>query len=224
MKARVRLGGTSFVPVLAAAGVLALLSVFSARAMDFRLAPLGLACGGGCPQIIVADGQIANSTPDEFLKFLRANVGNHDLRTVVLLNSQGGYVVAAMELGQIFRRIGAATVVARPGEGRARFLTGSCLSACVYAFMGGRKRVAPPGSALGIHRMFANEERDEAFGESTTVRVYDNGSLARLLMRYSARMGVSAEVIRFAEHVSSGRIHIVTSAEMSRWRLAGRAF
>jgi len=71
-------------------------------------------------------GQITNSTPGEFLEFLRENVVNNDLRTVVFLNSQGGYVVASMELGQMFRRIGAATVVARLGSsGQGRFLTAS---------------------------------------------------------------------------------------------------
>ena len=40
-----------------------------AQAMTFRLEAmrLGGPCGAHCPQVIVADGQISNSTPDEFL-------------------------------------------------------------------------------------------------------------------------------------------------------------
>ncbi len=171
---------------------------------------------------IVAEGQITNSTPGEFLAFLRENAANRDLRTVVFLNSEGGYVIASMELGQIFRRIGAATVVARlaPSAGRGgRFLSAHCLSACVYAFMGGRKRVAPQGSALGIHRMFANQVTDAGiFGDGAVVRRYDNGSMAAHLMAYSVRMGVSRDLIRTAEHISSSTMHMVTSSEMSRWR------
>ena len=199
-----------------------------AEAMTFRLESLGGACRGGCPVAIVAEGQITNSTPGEFMAFLRENAGNHELRTVVFLNSEGGYVVASMELGQIFRRIGAATVVARlaPSSGRGgRFLSANCLSACVYAFMGGRRRVAPQGSALGIHRMFANQVSDAGvFGDGAVVRRYDNGAMASHLMAYSARMGVSRELIRAAEHISSSSIHVVTSSEMSRWNLAGRVF
>ncbi|MCI4678457.1 hypothetical protein K9U39_04325 [Rhodoblastus acidophilus] len=179
--------------------------------MDFHLQSVSDgACRAHCPRVIVAQGQIANSTPDDFLAFLRENIRNRDLRTVVLLNSQGGYVMASMELGRMFRRIGAATVVAH-----------KCLSACVYAFMGGIKRVAPRGTYLGIHRMFANTS-DGIFDE--TRRVYDDGSMAGMLMRYSARMGVSRDLVRYAEHVSSQTIHFVTSAEMARWRLASRKF
>jgi len=202
-----------------AAGALAA----QAQAMTFRLESLG-----GGAKAIVAEGQITNSTPGEFLEFLRENASNRELRTVVFLNSEGGYVVASMELGRIFRRIGAATVVARlaPSAGRGgRFLSARCLSACVYAFMGGRKRVAPQGSALGIHRMFANQVTDGGiFGDGTVVRRYDNGSMASHLMAYSVRMGVSRDLILTAEHISSSSIHVVTSSEMSRWNLASRVF
>jgi hypothetical protein len=218
--------GLGRAPHLLAAFSLILAAAAPAAAMDFRLegVPEGGGCRGGhCPQVIVAEGQITNSTPEEFKAFLRENRVNQDLRTVVFLNSQGGYVVASMELGQIFRRIGAATVVASVGSsgGRGRFLRAQCLSACVYAFMGGRKRVAPPGSVLGIHQMFANMSDGSFFGGSRVVR--DNGSMARLLMRYSSSMGVSGEVIRFAENIPRG-IHQVTPGEMARWNLAGRAF
>ncbi|WP_294536849.1 hypothetical protein [uncultured Rhodoblastus sp.] len=214
--------------ILAALGLLAAAPCASAQSMSFHLEPLpdGSGCRSHCPNVIVAEGQIVNSTPQEFLNFLRENAADKDLRTVVFLNSQGGYVVASMELGQIFRRIGAATVVARLGaaSGRGRFRTSSCLSACVYAFMGGRKRVAPPGSALGIHRMFANTEHTNMFGDSKSERVYDNGAMAGMLMNYSSRMGVSRDLIRFAEHISSQSIHLVTPGEMARWNLASRIF
>jgi hypothetical protein len=190
--------------------------------MTFRLESLG-----GGAKAIVAEGQITNSTPGEFVDFLRENASDRALRTVVFLHSEGGYVMASMELGQIFRRIGAATVVARlaPSQGRGRFLSANCLSACVYAFMGGRKRVAPQGSALGIHRMFANQVTERGiFGDGPVVRRYDNGSMAAHLMAYSARMGVSRDLIRTAEHISSSQIHLVTSSEMSRWKLASRVF
>jgi hypothetical protein len=218
----------SFSGVLRAFGALTLLlaGAAGARAMDFRLETLRAGCSAGCPQVIVAEGQIANSTPGEFLQFLRNNGGRRDLRTVVFLNSEGGYVIASMELGQIFRKIGAATVVAHIGPSKkAGFLTAHCLSACVYAFMGGVKRVVPPGSALGIHRMFANQAREHGlFGEGTVEKVYDNGSMQNMLANYSARMGVSRDVIHSAEHISSQTIHIVTPAELARWRLASRNF
>jgi len=199
-------------PALAALAAFFALSL-GAQAMDFHLQSVsdGRGCRSHCPRVIVAEGQITNSTPDAFLDFLREHAGDRDMRTVVLLNSQGGYVVASMELGQMFRRVGAATVVAH-----------QCLSACVYAFMGGVKRVAPRGTSLGIHRMFANMS-DGMFNEDSH-RVYDDGYMANMLMRYSSRMGVSRDLIRFAERISSGSIHMVTSQEMAKWRLASRNF
>jgi hypothetical protein len=201
-----------FAAPLAAVALLTLVSG-GAQAMDFRLHSVtdGTGCRAHCPRVIVAEGQITNSTPSEFVEFLRENAGDRDLRTVVLLNSQGGYVVASMELGQMFRRIGAATIVSH-----------QCLSACVYSFMGGVKRVAPRGTSLGIHRMFANAS--DGMFDSKGRRVYDDGSLAGALMRYSSRMGVSGDLIRFAERISSNSIHVVTADEMARWRLASRAF
>jgi hypothetical protein len=210
---RIRQSSRAFAFLAAAAGLFVLFPA-GARAMEFRLQSLadGTGCRSHCPRVIVAEGQITNSTPDEFLAFLRENAGDHDLRTVVLINSAGGYVVASMELGQMFRRIGAATIVSH-----------QCLSACVYAFMGGVRRVAPRGTALGIHRMFANMSSG-SWEAPRTRRVYDDGSMAGMLMRYSVRMGVSRDLIRYAERISSQSIHMVTGDEMARWRLASRAF
>ncbi|MFM9152903.1 MAG: hypothetical protein ACKOPC_04745, partial [Methylocystis sp.] len=33
-------------------------------------------------------------------------------------------------------------------------ISGRCYSACVYALMGGSRRVIPPESRVGVHRMF----------------------------------------------------------------------
>jgi hypothetical protein len=48
--------------------------------------------------------------------------------------------------------------------------------------------------------------------------------MASMLMNYSVHMGVSRDVIRSAEHISSQTIHAVTSDEMARWNLARRVF
>ena len=75
--------------------------------MTFRLLPLEDAgrCGNQCAQAIVADGEITNSTPQEFLSFVSQNLQGN-VRAVVFLNSPGGRVIASMELGQLFRKLG----------------------------------------------------------------------------------------------------------------------
>jgi hypothetical protein len=57
--------------------------------------------------------------------------------------STGGDMDAAMDLGRLLRELGVYTAVGRNDE---------CLSACVFAFMGGERRTV--AGRLGIHRPF----------------------------------------------------------------------
>ncbi len=213
-----------------AAAALSLMLGGAAQAdMRFSLTTIGGACGSRCPQAIVADGEIAESTPDEFVAFVRANARARDVRSVVLLNSPGGKVVASMELGRVFRKVGAATVVARAvsdGEGRSHLTAGRCFSACVYALMGGRKRVVPAQSLVGVHRMFALEAgADPAGGGGGGARRrFDNGDMRSVLSRYSEAMGVSRDLINTAERTPTESIHVLSPSEVSRWRLGSTRF
>jgi hypothetical protein len=147
------------------------------------------------------------------------------LHAIVLINSQGGRVVAAMEWGQTLRKLGAAAVVAKvPPNGATRDLwvmPGRCYSACVYALMGAKKRVALPESRVGIHRMFMYEAnmRSETSGERE--RVFATEPLVARLSEYAQMMGVSTELVRKAETINPDRIHILSAAEMRRYKLAG---
>ncbi|MBM3609388.1 MAG: hypothetical protein FJX29_13230, partial [Alphaproteobacteria bacterium] len=138
-------------------------SAWAAPAMTFALAPVGnpQQCGARCPKIIIAEGEINVDTPERFLDFLRRNIRDRSVRAVVLINSPGGVVTSSMRLGTLFRRSGAAVVVARVGGvtagGQPVFAAANCASACVYALIGAKKRVVPPQSRLVLHRMFAYE-------------------------------------------------------------------
>jgi hypothetical protein len=143
----------------------------------------------------------------------------------VLINSQGGRVVAAMEFGQNLRKLGAAAVVAKvPPVGGARDLwvvPGRCYSACVYALMGATKRVALPESRVGVHRMFMYEANMRPESGSERERVFAAEPLVARLSEYAQMMGVSTELVRKAETINPDRIHILSAAELRRYRLAG---
>jgi hypothetical protein len=190
--------------------------------MTFRLLPLENAsrCGSQCAQAIVADGEITNSTPQEFLSFVSQNL-HGNVRAVVFLNSPGGRVVASMELGQVFRKLGVAAIVARAGQtyGGTVLASGHCFSACVYALMGGRKRVIPPQSKVGVHRMFQYQASLDPAGGATIYRQHDNGRMRAMLSRYSRQMGVNSRVIEDAERTSSDSLHVLSNGEIARWRL-----
>jgi len=200
-------------------------SAFQAKAaepMSFNLMPLesSSGCESQCAQAIVADGEIVDSTPQEFLSFISSNLEAR-VSSVVLLNSPGGKVVASMQLGQAFRKRDMVTIVAGVESGvPGAVAAGRCYSACVYALMGGRKRVIPPQSKVGVHRMFQYESSlDPAAGIRTLRRRYDTGSMRAMLSRYSNRMGVNSGIIDYAERTSTDSIHVLSRSDIVRWRL-----
>jgi hypothetical protein len=229
--AKMRTGVIVVVLALIGAALLACADAALAQGspMSFRLAKLeGRSCGARCPQVIVAEGVIEEDTPEEFVAFLRSAAGMSDLRDVVVLNSPGGRVVASMRLGAALRKLRAAVIVARFGDGDSLDLpvAGQCMSACVYAMMGGVKRIVPPESRLGIHRMSTQENstlpgRQFAPAGPTT---YASQDMVSALASYAAQMGVNPAVIRLAERIPPEEIHILSAAELRRWRLASPKF
>ncbi len=186
--------------------------------MTFQIVSVGdpARCGANCPQVIAAAGQINDETPQQFLAFIRDHYAGAHLHSIVLLDSYGGKVLASMELGRVFRKLGAAVVVAPAGGGGGR-----CFSACVYALMGGKKRVIPLESQVGVHRMAAyGDSYDSQFLGGAAMRRLDNGTVAAQLSRYTASMGVNPAVIALAEHISPDTLHILSRSEIARWNLA----
>jgi hypothetical protein len=215
-----------FSALLVAVAALATSASVRAEEMSFRVATLADGrCRADCPQVLVAEGEIGEETPDAFLDFVRTHLGEGRLRSIVLIDSPGGRVVASMELGHVLRRLGMAVVVARVGAAGGPLVSGRCYSACVYALMGGRKRVIPRQSRVGVHRMFNFVDGvDPASGEPMPERRYADSGMRRALARYSAEMGVSRELIALAERTSPDRVHMLSAAEIARWRLGSPKF
>ena len=219
------------------AGVLLGLCAFAqpalAAEMRFHLIPFGdpAKCGQTCAQVIGAEGEIKNDTPKKFLEFVAANLEDPRVRSIVFLHSQGGGVDASMRLGRMFRKTGVLAVVARiapaeAGQGPAVSLPGAkCFSACVYALMGAKKRVVPPSSLVGIHRMFFYDDGEAAVpGESQGKRTFGSAQFVARLAAYASAMGVSRDLIYTAEKVDPDHIHIVTPKELRRWRLGDETY
>jgi hypothetical protein len=217
---------------LALAGAALAASAQAAKAqsapMSFRLAKLeGRGCGARCPRVIVAEGVIEEDTPETFISFLASAADATDLKDVVVINSPGGRVVASMRFGAALRKLRAAVIVARFGNGDDLDLptAGQCMSACVYAMMGGVKRIVPPASRLGIHRMSSLDNGGlpgRTFAPATPT--YASDDMVTALASYAAQMGVNPAVIRLAESIPPEEIHIVSAAELRRWRLASPKF
>lgn len=115
--------------------------------------------GGNCfgCEWISAEGIITADTPQQFKKILAENFSGD-----VIINSNGGNLAAALELGRIFRqnelnlRIGHATIDTdsqsyKDGFRFHEITDGICTEACAFAFLGGAARSAQVGS-LGLKR------------------------------------------------------------------------
>ena len=202
-----------------------------AQTMSFKLVPVGdpSQCRGQCLELIAAEGEITDATPKAFVDFISANLGDRRIRSVVLFHSPGGDVRASMQLGLMLRKIGAATVVARANgsqeilAGQSGITAGRCYSACVYALMGGKKRVIPPGSRIGIHRAYTVVYSRYPARENNGVKV-DPGTTGAIIARYSDTMGISRDLIATAQKTLPDDIHIATTQEIARWRLGTSKF
>jgi hypothetical protein len=198
-----------------------------AEGMNFGLITLGDArCEAHCPQVVAARGEISDSTAEDLLGFLGDHLHSGAVRSILLLDSPGGKVMASMELGQMLRRLGMAVIIARPTADTERtgaLAAGRCYSACVYALMGGRRRVIPAQSQVGVHRMFAYSTSFNVSRLSfERERDVDDGEMLGVLSRYSEKMGVSSALAKLAERTSPDRLHILSGAEIARWRLGSR--
>ena len=60
---------------------------------------------------------------------------------------------------------------------------------------------------------------DLADGGFVRERNLDDGDMRQRLARYTTAMGVSSGLITLAEHTSPDVIHVLTPAEIARWRL-----
>lgn len=132
-------------------------------------------------------------------------------RAVVYLNSPGGSLVTAMQVGRVIRehgfetRVGARTQdVARPGPG-------TCYSACPFVLAGGVSRGLEPGSSIGVHRA---ENRVRVPDESDFQSVVE-----AQVVEYLAGMGISAELAAMMAGVPHHQIRELTVDDARRLNL-----
>lgn len=124
----------------------------------------------------------------------------------VYLNSPGGSVGDALDLGRYLRRGGIATAL-RDGD--------ICYSACPYLLAAGTERRVPDSASVGVHQHY--------FGESTLlpafVAVEDIQRGQSEVMGYLDEMGIDPLVMRHALATPPDEIYVLLPEELSRYRL-----
>ncbi|WP_406721032.1 MULTISPECIES: hypothetical protein [Thioclava] len=159
---------------------------------------------GGEGADLTLTGQIAVGDAARITEELRRRAETGQTIRMVSLDSTGGSVSDALEIGEVLRDSGIATSV-KDGA--------ICLSACPYLFAGGRTRQVAPNGKLGVHQ--------HSFGTSAILPAFmavesvQRGQAA--VMAYLIRMGIDPAVMEPAMRTAPDRIYLLSKAELQQY-------
>ncbi len=185
-------------------------------------------CIDRCRQLIVASGMITADTPRQFAAFVNEN-SLQNTQAVVVLESDGGSVLGALDLGRAIRRFGLGTTVGRVIERRAKSGTAygevntraDCQSMCTFVLLGGVERDVPRDARVLVHQIWLGDRRDDAVAASYTaedleVVQRDIGSI----MQYTVEMGGDIELVALSLKVPPWEpMRALSRDELRRTRL-----
>ena len=199
----------------------------SADAMTFKIVTVGdpAECGSKCLKVVQAEGQIFLDSAEEFSRFLLTQQDASSLKGVVFLQSPGGVVEGAYKLGYLFRELGLTVVVAQASDlkrdgAAGRMVSAQCYSACVFAMMGGKRRVIPVQSRVGVHAIFSNRyEMDPLHTDPPFRKVKAGKNINDIARSYAKYMGVSPDLINLSETVEPSSFLILSQAQIAKFKL-----
>lgn len=124
--------------------------------------------------LITIDGEIKSGDDEKFRK-IAAEYSD----AIVLLNSEGGMIGPAMDIGR--------TIKLR-GYGTAIYKTGSCASACALIWVAGSKRVVFEGGQVGFHASYLDTDGTKL----------ETGVGNALVGHYLSQLGFGEKTVVFA--------------------------
>jgi hypothetical protein len=184
------------------------------------------ACTGKCRQLIAASGMITADAPRQFLAFIRENPVTD---ATVVLESDGGSVLGALEFGRAIRRLGLSTTVGRVIERRTKGGAKlgeinprvDCQSMCTFVLLGGVKRSVPADARVLVHQIWLGDRREDAVAASYTaedlvVVQRDIGSI----VQYTMEMGGDVELVQLSLKAPPWEpMRVLSRDELQRTRL-----
>jgi hypothetical protein len=166
-------------------------------------------CGAQPSRIWVsAVGPVTETTAANFEAF----AGSSDLRgALIVLDSEGGSVLSALDFGRAIRRRGMTTTVGKTTkvmcpDGTVSHSTLSskadCESMCAFILLGGVHRYVPAEARVLVHQIWLGSKRKRSLENQYTANELSlvQRDLATLA-RYTIEMGVSIELIETAARV-----------------------
>ena len=176
-----------------------------AEPMSFKSVNTG---GNHCCWWTAAEGEITDATPDAF----RRPLSSENPTTLLRLNSAGGSLFGALELGLLIRQSNFETEIGHT-EGFNK-LPGECASACAYAFMGGIARSLEEGAKLGVHRFYSRAAIENYSAKQFSAGDLDSTQrIFAALVLYLLKVGVKAEVVGLADKAGPDDMYWISASE-----------
>jgi hypothetical protein len=128
------------------------------------------------------------------------NARGEYIKTIVL-NSPGGSVGDALEMGRLIRARGFATEVEKDKI---------CVSSCPLVFAGGARRAAATGAIIGVHQVFAPDQAEAARHDTMS----EAQRVSARCQRYLAEMGIDLKMWVHAMETPKDRLFIFSANEL----------
>jgi hypothetical protein len=197
----------------------------SKQPMIFQMAGSGGNCNG-CGWT-AAQGEIVEDTPAAFDAFLK--IPGNDPQGHIVFHSPGGNLGAALKLGAMIRRMGLSTSIAQTvadgsiSSREKRQIPGICVSACAYAFLGGKTRFASEG--YGVHQFFSARKLTEQLESNRDPlrNGSDEQAIVGLLTLYVKSMGVDTDLVFVASSTAAADVYWLSKSELKRFRVDNSA-
>ena len=150
--------------------------------------------------------------PGAALRFAEEIAARGEYVKTIVLDSPGGSVMDALEIGALIQEKGLATEVAAGNL---------CASSCPIIFASGAERLASPDSAIGLHQIYAaslGETAAEAFAVAG-VAMADAQSTTARITRHLTKSGVDPALWLHALETPPDRLYYLSAEEMQRLKL-----
>jgi hypothetical protein len=134
-----------------------------------------------------------------------------DYVKTVVLNSPGGSVQDALEMGRLIREKGLGTLVERGGY---------CASSCPLVFAGGVSRTAEKGAFVGVHQVIALPVAGAALANADDRASFDLAQkISAECQRHLVEMGVDPRIWIHAMETPPDKIFYFTGEELEQLKL-----
>lgn len=173
-------------------------------------APKAIGSGSTMPTVIVS-GQITSQDVADFKKFIDIATSESKYRnqlgdklTVVKLNSKGGSVQAAMQIGREVRKSSGAVYVTQKDV---------CISACVLILAGGKSRNVY--GSVGIHRPYVSDDPvDTAKGQEVVYK-----GIEVQIKEYLTSMNVPTSLYDTMFRIPPEKVRYLNNRELQEFNL-----